>query len=196
MKYSERSFRRVLALVRIALGLVYVCYGYEKLFDTEFFRTGFMQRLTYWQDAAASWYAPVWRMLAEHPSRWDVVFGGVEMFIGVALVLGLATRAACLVGVLYTLHRVLLSWYPEGTTYTYWHFLELHFEHVILLSLFWLMMAGHAGDVWGLGAIHHRVKVRWRPVRSRAAAYTYFESDAEDLPEAQPNEDDQLQRGA
>lgn len=195
MKYSENRFRRVLAGVRILIGLIYLCYGYEKLFDTEFFRNGFMQRLTYWQDAVAPWYSWMWNILAEHSSRWDVIFGGVEMFIGMALLLGLATRPACLIGFLYTIHRALLAWYPDSTSFTFWHFFELHFEHIALLSLFCLMIAGHAGDTWGLGAIYHRVKVRWRPARTRAAAYSYFDSIPDELPEP-AQEPEQLRRGA
>ncbi len=195
MKYSENRFRHVLAAVRILIGLVYVCYGYVKLFDSEFFRTGFMQRLLYWQDAVAPMYSGVWHMLASHPARWAVFFGGVEMFIGVALLLGLATRPACLIGFLYTVHRTLLTWYPDGTSYSLWHFLELHFEHITLLSLFCLMIAGHAGDVWGLGAIYHRVKVRWRPGRTRAAAYSYFEAEPE-VPEQVENESEQIPHSA
>ena len=195
MKYSENRFRRVLAGVRILLGLVYVCYGYEKLFDTEFFRIGFMQRLTYWEDTVAPWYSWMWRILAEHPSRWDVFFGGVEMFIGLALLLGLATRPACLLGFLYTVHRLFLAWYPDGTSFTFWHFFELHFEQIALLSLFCLMIAGHAGDVWGLGAIYHRVKLRWRPVRTRAAVYNYFDSEPEQRPAAD-DDSEQMPRGA
>lgn len=195
MKYSEIRFRRVLAGVRVLVGVIYVCYGYEKLFDTEFFRNGFMQRLTYWQDAVAPWYSWMWTLLAEHPSRWDVFFGGVEMFIGMALLLGLATRPACLIGFLYTIHRALLTWYPDGTNFTFWHFFELHFEQIALLSLFCLMMAGHAGDTLGLGAIYHRVKLRWHPARTRVAAYSYFESEPEEET-ARDDDSEQIARRA
>jgi uncharacterized membrane protein YphA (DoxX/SURF4 family) len=177
MRYSESHFRRVLAGARILVGLIYVCYGYEKLFDPEFFSAGFMQRLLYWESAVAPAYSWMWQILSEHPSRWAVFFGGVEMFIGVALLLGLATRPACLIGIIYTSHRLLLTWYPESLNFTFWRFFDYHFEQIALLTLLLLMMAGHAGDVWGLGAIYHRVKVRWRPARNKAAAYSYFESE-------------------
>lgn len=196
MKYSEARLRRVLAGVRMVVGLVYVCYGYEKLFDIDFFRNGFMQRLSYWEDAVAPWYSWMWRMLADHASRWDVFFGGVELFIGLALLLGLATRPACLLGLLYTVHRSLLTWYPDGSSFTFWNFFEIHLEQILLLGLFSIMLAGHAGDVWGLGAIYHRVKVQWRPARPRTPAYAYFESEPEDVSEPLDHEAERLQRGA
>lgn len=177
MRYSEKRLRRALSLVRMTVGLVYVCYGYEKLFDPSFFQNGFMQRLSYWQTSVAPWYAWVWQMLAGHPGRWAVFFGTVEMFLGVALLFGLATRPACLVGMLYMLHRLALSWYPDDTPFLFWRFLELHFEQVAVFGLFLLMGFGHAGDVWGLGAIYHRVRVRLRPLRKTYSQYGQFESD-------------------
>jgi len=180
MKYSESHFRRVLAGVRVLVGMIYVCYGYEKLFDPEFFSAGFLQRLLYWESAVAPAYSWVWRILSDHPSRWAVFFGGVEMFIGVALLLGLATRPACLVAILYTVHRLLLTWYPESLNFTFWRFFEFHFEQIALLCLFCLMIAGHAGDVWGLGALYHRVNIRWRPPRARTAEYRYLDPDEEE----------------
>jgi len=182
MKYSEKRLRRALALVRITVGLVYVCYGYEKLFDPVFFDYGFMQRLSYWQTSVAPGYAWVWQMLAAHPSRWAVFFGTVEMFLGVALLFGLATRLACLVGMLYMLHFSGLSWYPDDTPFFFWRFLELHLGQIALFAVFLLMGLGHAGDIWGLGAIYHRVRVRLRPARKTFPRNDYFDSDFE--PEA------------
>jgi uncharacterized membrane protein YphA (DoxX/SURF4 family) len=178
MRYSERRLRRVLALTRMTVGLVYVCYGYEKLFDASFFENGFLQRLSYWQTTVAPWYAWVWQMLATHPSRWAVFFGTVEMFLGVALLLGLATRPACALGILYTLHRFALGWYPDDA-FEMWRFLELHLEQIAMMGLFLLMIVGHAGDVWGLGAIYHRVRLRLRPVRKTYEQFGEFEAEEE-----------------
>ena len=182
MKYSERRLRRALALVRMTVGFVFVCYGSEKLFDDTFFQNGFLQRLSYSQTTVAPWYAGVWQTLAGHPGRWAVFFGTVEMFLGVALLLGLATRPACAVGVVYMLHRFALGWYPDDSPFELWRFLELHLEQIAMMGLFLLMIVGHAGDVWGMGAIYHRVRLRLRPVRK---SYQFGEAD-DDIPSAGP----------
>ena len=184
MKYSESRLRHGLAVIRMLIGVVYVCYGYEKLFDAAFFENGFLQRLAYWEVSVAPWYSWMWGLMSEHPSRWAVVLGGVEMFLGVALLLGLATRPACLIGMLYMVHRLFIGWFPEDVSFTLWRFFELHFEQIALSSLFWLMVVGHAGDVWGLGAIYHRVRVRWRPAHPRPVVYDYFEAEGDTAPES------------
>lgn len=179
MKYSEKRLRRALALIRITVGLIYVCYGYEKLFDPAFFQNGFLQRLSDWQASVAPWYEWMWQTLAGHPGRWAVFFGNVEMFLGIALLFGLATRPACLIGMLYMLHRFALSWYPEETPFFFWRFLEIHIEQMAMFGVFLLMGLGHAGDIWGLGAIYHRVRVRLRPARKTFPRYEYFGSETE-----------------
>ena len=184
MKYSESRLRRALAFVRIVLGFVYICFGYEKLFDAAFFENGFMQRLAYWEISVAPAYSWMWHILSSHPGRWAVFFGGLEMFIGVALLLGLATRPACLLGMMYMAHRFLLAWYPDDSAFMFWRFVELHFEQIALFSLFLLMAAGHAGDVWGLGAIYHRFHLRWRSPRPERVQYSYFDSHEEDQVES------------
>jgi len=179
MKYSEKRLRRALALFRILLGFVYLCYGYEKLFDPLFFENGFMQRLSYWQTSVAPGYTWVWQMLATHPSRWAVFFGTLEMFLGVALLLGLATRPACLVGMAYMVHFMALSWYPDDSPFLFWRFLEVHLGQMALFGVFLFMGLGHAGDIWGLGAIYHRMRVRLRPARRTYPQNSFFESEDE-----------------
>ena len=189
MKYSEKRLRRALALFRILFGCVYLCYGYEKLFDPIFFENGFMQRLSYWETSVAPGYTWVWQILATHPSRWAVFFGTVEMFLGVALLLGLATRPACLVGMAYTLHFFALTWYPDDTPFYFWRFLELHLGQITLFAVFLFMGLGHAGDIWGLGAIYHRMRVRLRPARRTYPQYSYFGSEDEPDTPAVADED-------
>lgn len=177
MRYSEQRFRRALALVRMLVGTIFICSGYEKLFDAMFFENGFMQRMAFWQTAVAPWYAWVWQILMEHTHRWAAFFGTVELFIGVALLLGLVTRPACLVAMLYIVHRFALSWYPVDMEFALWKFLEIHVEQFALLSLFWLLAIGHAGDVWGMGAIYHRFRVRLLPAQLRQRQPSYFEEE-------------------
>lgn len=174
-----------MALVRIAVGAVYVTYGYTKLFDTAYYEYIFVPRLSSWEGMVAPWYGWAWQMIWAHTHRWELFFGTVEMFIGVALLLGLATRPACLVGLIYLFHRLSLSWYPDDQVFELYRFLELHIEQIGVGCVFLLLGLGHAGDIWGLGAFYHRIRLRLRvPSKSRAAGYSYFEE--EEIAESEP----------
>ena len=177
MRYSEQRLRRILALVRIALGAVYITYGYTKLFDTAYYEYIFVPRLSTWENMVAPWYGWAWQVIWAHTHRWELFFGTVEMFIGVALLLGLATRPACLVGMLYMFHRLSLTWYPDDQLFELYRFIELHIEQVGLGCVFLLLGFGHAGDIWGLGALYHRIRLRLRGSRARAAGYSYFDDE-------------------
>ena len=177
MRYSERRLRRLLALIRIAFGAMYIIYGYTKLFDLAFYQYIFLPRLSAWQNLVAPWYSWAWDILWAHPHRWELFFGTVEMFIGVALFLGLATRPACMVGILYLFHRGALYWYPEDQVFEFWRFFEIHVEQLGFGAVFLLLGFGHAGDVWGLGALYHRMRLRFRVSRPHSPRYNYFDEE-------------------
>lgn len=179
MRYSEERLRRSLALVRIVVGVIYIGAGYARLFDLTYFERTFLPRLGYWQTAVAPWYSWAYEVIWDHPHRWNALFGTTEMFIGVALLLGLATRPACLVGLLYVLHSFALDWYPGDEAFRFLHFLEIHLEQIALGCLFLLLGLGHAGDRWGLGWFYHRYRLGFRNSQSRRPRNTYFESEPE-----------------
>ncbi len=174
MRYSEQRLRRLLALVRIGLGAVYITYGYTKLFDTAYYEYIFVPRLSTWENLVAPWYGWAWQMIWAHTHRWELFFGTVEMFIGVALLLGLATRPACLVGLVYLFHRLSLTWYPDDQVFELYRFIELHIEQIGFGCVFLLLGFGHAGDVWGLGALYRGVRLRLHSSQPRTAGYSYF----------------------
>jgi uncharacterized membrane protein YphA (DoxX/SURF4 family) len=157
MKPSNDGFRRVMALVRIALGLAFCVYGTTKLFDPNFFATGFQFALTRASGTAAEWYSPVIRSIWIHPGMFAVGVGMLELFLGTALLLGLATRPACLVGMVYMMNKAAITWHvATGQGNGIWQFLDAHMEQFTLFCLLLLLMVGHAGETWGLGAFYHR----------------------------------------
>ncbi len=155
MSYSNTRLRRVLAVVRIAVGLIFVIYGATKLFDPSFFATGFTGSLTRMSGTAADWYFPIVHSLWSHPGAFAVLVGMVELFLGIGLVLGLATRPVCLVGMIYMLNRIAITWYPGGHNFELYQYIDVHLAQLSLFFLFLLFAVGHAGETWGLGAIYH-----------------------------------------
>ena len=155
MSYSYTRFRRVLAVVRIAIGLVFVVSGGIKLFDPAFFAGGFLTALSRMSTTTAGWYLPIMQSLFTHPGWFAVLVGAIELFLGIALVLGLATRPASFLGILYMLNRMAITWYPGGSNPTLYQYMDAHVEQLTVFCLFLLFAVGHAGETWGLGAIYH-----------------------------------------
>lgn len=172
---AETRLRRAMAAVRIVVGIIFLVYGCTKLFDPSFFSSGFMNALGKVNGSAADWYFPFVRAMWHRPGVFAVLVGMVELFLGIALVLGLATRPACVVGMLYMLNKLAITWYPGAHGLVAWEFLNVHMDQIALFCLFLLLAVGRAGDTWGLGAIYHRQHFlkRGSSLRSRPE-YSYL----------------------
>jgi hypothetical protein len=107
----------------------------------------------------------------------------VQLFLGLALLLGIATRPASVVGMVYMANRIVLSWRPEVPNPTLWHYLDAHLLHIALFSLFLIFAVEHAGETWGLGAFYHSHRFGGRA----SAAFTRTEKS--ELPGQEPNEE-------
>ncbi len=184
MSYSYTRFRRVLAVVRISVGLIFVTTGSIKLFDPEFFGTGFSAALTRMSATTAEWYFPIMQSLWTHPGWFAVLVGMVELFLGMALVLGLATRPACYIGIIYVLNKVAITWYPGSHHFGLYEYIDAHLGQMTMFFLFLLFAAGHAGETWGLGAIYHhqRFEKKRGSLRDHPEySYLYEPEKAEEL---------------
>ena len=155
MSYSYTRFRRVLALSRITVGLMFVVSGCTKLFDPTFFASGFTGALVKMSASSAQWYMPLMHYLWNRPGYFAVLAGLVELFLGIALVLGLATRPAAFLGMFYMFNRVAITWYPGGNDPSLYQYLDAHAVQITFFLLFLLFAVGRAGETWGVGAIYH-----------------------------------------
>jgi hypothetical protein len=84
----------------------------------------------------------------------------MEMFLGVGLCLGLATRPVCVAGMLYMLNRIAITWYQGGMESASWQFIGAHVDQFSMFLLFLVLGFGHAGETWGLGALYHHHRFR------------------------------------
>ncbi|HWR15794.1 MAG TPA: DoxX family protein [Terriglobales bacterium] len=190
MSYSYRRFRRVLAFVRIVLGMVFTYYGATKLFDPNFFSFGFNNTLTDLNRSAATWYSPIVESMWKHPSSYAVAIGMVELFIGLGLLFGLATRPVSFVGMLYSINKTLIAWQPNVQYPTTWNYLDAHMAQIALFCLFWIFLVEHAGETWGLGAIYHAHRFRLLPVSSPIMPQVTEEEENEQTSDSDENEID------
>lgn len=187
MAYSHSRLRKTLSLVRVATGVVFVSVGYFKISSLAFARTVFPAFLeNAIRGAAVEWMRPVLEWIAyTGPGRIGVVIGFVELFIGTALVLGLAVRPASLIGMIYSLALLLTTWNESGTSPSMLQSAEHQFRNLFPFLIFLLLGVGHAGETWGVGAMYHRHRDRaWikshpegeaQPPESGAAAMEHEE---------------------
>jgi len=183
MAYSHSRLRKTLALARIATGSVFVLVGAFKVSSLEFARQMFPAFLdSGLHGAAAEWFRPVLEWIVNYgPGRVGVAIGFVELFIGVALILGLAVRPASLIGTLYSVALLLATWNGAGTAPSMLQTAEHQFRNLFPVLTFLLLGIGHAGETWGVGALYHRHRAqKWER-----------ESAAEADPEAKLNEAEQ-----
>ena len=162
MAYSHSRLRKTLALVRIMTGAVFLSLGAFKVSSLEFGKFIFPDFL----DAAARTGAPAWfrplinAILNYGPARVGVFFGFVELSIGVALVLGLAVRPACLLGFLYSAWIMLATWNPVEGSASMLQTTDHQFRALFPLMVFALLGVGHAGETWGVGSLYHRRRAK------------------------------------
>ncbi len=148
---------RLAALVRIATGVIFIAEGAGKILG-DFVHGGFAKSAQEMQASAwPFWGAMLRSLVIPHASvvAWIVALG--ELALGVALLLGLLTRAAAAGGVLLMLAILLgQSRPPAGSSWDRWITAGLTTKFAILLLL--LIAAADAGRVWGIDGRRGRVR--------------------------------------
>ncbi len=173
MAYSHSRLRKTLALVRIATGLVFVSTGAFKISSIEFAKVLFPNFLEdAIQGSAAASVRPILEWIVSYgPGRIGVLIGFVEVFIGIALVLGLAVRPAAALGMLYSIGLLLTTWNQVVSTPSMSQNAEHQYRNVFPFVVFLILGVGHAGETWGVGSLYHRRRARdWQDENAEAAA--------------------------
>jgi thiosulfate dehydrogenase [quinone] large subunit len=139
---------RAASVVRIATGVIFIAEGYSKA-SGKFVRGGFAERAG--EIAAKAW--PVWAGFlrdAVVPNAatvaWLIAAG--ELAVGIGLVLGLWTRAACAGGALLVLAFLLGQFYAPAGSWADWIVAGLTSKFALLLLA--LLGLVDAGKTWGL----------------------------------------------
>jgi len=148
---------RALALLRIAVGVLFLVFGEYKVADSKFLDSGFR----YWIDrflqggAAYPFMAPILRgpvLAHEHAWAWVVALG--ELGIGVALALGICVRLASAFGVAFMLALLFSANYP-GPGAPLWQYFGASLDHLVLALCFGAFLLGRADAAY-------RIKLPWR----------------------------------
>lgn len=143
---------KTIAVVRIATAILFILFGQYKLFGLGFAHGGFQEYLQgYIATTSVSLYRPfLAHFVLPHAVVLGYVVGGVEMFIGISLLLGIWVRLASVLGALHMLNLTLATWWAPGQGAPVWRYFGAELDHLPLLLLFVIFFAADAGRRWGL----------------------------------------------
>ena len=152
MSDSSATLFRTIAVVRMATAIFFILFGEYKLFGPGFAHGGFQEYLRgYIDSGAVSFYRPVLaHLVLPHAVFFGYLVGAVEMFIGLALVLGIWVRPASVLGMLHMLSLASATWWEVGHGVPVWRYFGAELDHLPLLFLFLILYVSDAGRVWGL----------------------------------------------
>jgi uncharacterized membrane protein YphA (DoxX/SURF4 family) len=136
----------------MATSVFFLLFGEYKVAGPGFAHGDFQTYLQrYISTDAVSWYRPVLSgLVLPHAVFFGYVVGVVESLVGIALLLGLWVRPACIVGILFLLNLTLASWWDAGHGVALWHYFGARLDTLPLLLLLIILYAADAGRVWGL----------------------------------------------
>jgi uncharacterized membrane protein YphA (DoxX/SURF4 family) len=157
----NRASAQTVAAVRVATGVIFLFFGEYKLADSAFARVTFPDQWlkAFIAQGAVSFYAGfLQKVVLPNHVLFGYGVGVIELFIGIALVLGLWVRFAAVLGVLHMINLTLATWWEPGHNLPKWRYLGAELDHLPLLFLFLIFLAANAGRPWGLDGVLYRRK--------------------------------------
>lgn len=149
MKGEAERNAKVLAGLRIAVGILFLIFGQYKVFGTQFTLGGGFQLWIdrFLEQGAYPFMVPVLRnFVLPHGTAIAFLVAYGELAIGLGLVLGLLVRTASLCGMIYMLALLFSSNYP-GPHAAFWQYFGAALDHLVLVFCFAAFAVGKAEQV-------------------------------------------------
>jgi thiosulfate dehydrogenase [quinone] large subunit len=152
------SSAKTLALLRIAIGCLFLIFAEYKVFGTQFTLHGGFQ---YWinlflQGGAYPFIVPVLKnFVLPHATAVAFLVAYGELAIGIALVLGVLVRPASLWGLIYMLTLLFSANYP-GPRAPFWQYFGASLEHLVLAMCFATFALTRPEEIWSLARLARR----------------------------------------
>jgi uncharacterized membrane protein YphA (DoxX/SURF4 family) len=142
---------RVLALLRIGVGMLFLIFAEYKVFGSGFTLGGGFQGYVsrYVARGAYPFMVPLLRVFVAHPLPMAFLVTYGELAIGLALVLGIAVRAASVAGLLFMIALLFSADYP-GAGAAFWQYFGASLTHLPLAMCFAAFVWGDADRVFSL----------------------------------------------
>jgi thiosulfate dehydrogenase (quinone) large subunit len=142
----------VLAMLRIAVGVLFLIFGEYKVFGTQFTLGGGFQSWInrFLAEGAYPFMIPVLRnFVLPHGTLVAFLVAYGELAIGLGLFVGLLVRAASTFGMVYMLSWLFSSNYP-GAHAPFWQYFGAALDHLVLALCFAAFALGNADSVLSL----------------------------------------------
>lgn len=145
---------KTIAIARIATSVFFLLFGEYKVAGPGFAHGGFQTYLQgYIGGAAVSFYRPVLTGIVQpHAVFFGYFVGVLELSVGIALLLGLWVRPACIAGIFFLVNLTLAAWWEPGHGVPLWRYFGARLDTLPLLLLLMIFFAADAGRAWGLDA--------------------------------------------
>ena len=151
---------KTIAVTRIATGILFLLFGEYKVAGPAFAHGDFQKYLAgYIQTEAVWFYRPVLaHVVVPHAVFFGYFVGVLELWIALAMILGLFVRPSSMVGALFMLNLTLASWWGAGHGVALWRYFGAELDTIPLILLFLIFFATNAGQTWGIdGAMRRRL---------------------------------------
>jgi thiosulfate dehydrogenase (quinone) large subunit len=151
----------VLAVLRIAVGVLFLIFGQYKVFGTQFTLGGGFQSWInqFLAQGAYPFMAPILRdFVLPYGTAIAFLVAYGELAIGLGLVFGILVRMASMCGMIYMLALLFSSNYP-GPHAAFWQYFGAALDHLVLALCFATFALGEADKVLSL-----RSYLRRRPL--------------------------------
>ncbi len=142
----------VLAVLRIAVGVLFLIFGQYKVFGTQFTLGGGFQSWInrFLAHGAYPFMAPILRdFVLPHGTAIAFLVAYGELAIGLGLVFGILVRTASMCGMIYMLALLFSSNYP-GPHAPFWQYFGAALDHLVLALCFATFALGEADKVLSL----------------------------------------------
>ncbi len=146
---------RTMALVRIAVAIMFLAFAEYKLAGWEFAHGGYAKYVgDFVAHSAVNFWKPFLQATLKHPTLSGYGVAVFELVIGLTMLLGWRVRIFATLGAFFMLNLLFCTWNAPGPQPPtgWWHYLGNEIDNLGMIFVFLLFVAHDAGKVWGLDA--------------------------------------------
>ena len=152
------SSARALAILRIAVGILFLIFSEYKVFGTQFTLGGGFQSWInrFLDNGAYPFMVPILKsFVLPHATGIAFLVAYGELAIGIALALGILVREASVCGAVYMLTLLFSSDYP-GPNAAFWQYFGASLSHLVLALCFVTFAVTKTEDVLSIRSFFRR----------------------------------------
>ena len=146
---------RTMALVRIAVAIMFLSFAEYKIAGWEFAHGGYAKYVgDFVEHSAVNFWKPFLRLTLAHGTLSGYAVAATELLIGLSMLFGYKVRVFAAIGALFMLNLLFCTWNAPGPQPPsgWWHYLGNEIDNLGMIFLFLLFFAHDAGKVWGMDA--------------------------------------------